>query len=113
MEKDHNTVFPRDGMPFFDYGSQYITANSTWFGEKMREYELAGICHRWPVGVLSSEGGFEPLDKSQLGWAGSAGMWKFQEAVVERIASANRGVMKVHHSVAVWPPKPGQRFPDQ
>eukprot|EP00747_Dinoflagellata_sp_TGD_P166247 gnl/TRDRNA2_/TRDRNA2_188750_c0_seq1.p1 gnl/TRDRNA2_/TRDRNA2_188750_c0~~gnl/TRDRNA2_/TRDRNA2_188750_c0_seq1.p1 ORF type:complete len:516 (-),score=85.31 gnl/TRDRNA2_/TRDRNA2_188750_c0_seq1:148-1695(-) len=112
METEHNTIFPRRGQPFFDYGCQYVTAGDEWFRSKMERYEKAGICHRWPVGVLSKEGGFEMLDPVP-GWAGQAGMWKLQEDMVANIAAERKDALELHHSVNSWPPRDGQKFPDQ
>lgn len=112
METEHNTIYPRHGKPFFDYGCQYITAGDPWFQAKMARYEQLGICHRWPVGVLSKEGGFEMLEPTP-GWAGRSGMWKLQEEMVEVIAADRKAALELHHSVSSWPARDGQKFPDQ
>mmetsp|Transcript_59184 Transcript_59184/g.108853 ORF Transcript_59184/g.108853 Transcript_59184/m.108853 type:complete len:544 (+) Transcript_59184:54-1685(+) len=109
MEGEHNTIYPSWGAPFFDYGCQYITAGNPWFQRKMHSYEKAGLCHRWPAGVLSSEHGYEPLDPIP-GWAGSRGMWAFQEGMVQHVANERRDFLKLHHAVQRWPPGPGDKW---
>jgi len=112
MEIEHNTIYPRPGAAFFDYGCQYITAGDAWFKSKMESFEAKGFCHRWPVGVLSHEHGFESI-KPAPGWAGAEGMWVLQEKMVGQIAAERGQHLELHHSVAHWPPTPGQKFPDQ
>ena len=124
METDHNTVYPKRGAAYFDYGCQYITAGSDWFRGRMVELEKLGIAKRSPVGVVSREAGYEPIlsdmptetggmGVGDPGWVGPEGMWVFQERTMEKVARERGERLILHHSVRHWPPSPGQKFPDQ
>jgi len=109
MENEHNTIFTKPGVPFFDYGCQLITGNEQWFRDRMASCEAQGFCYRPEVHVLSPKGGLETF-VSPPGWAGAHGMWAFQEDVVQQIARQKK--IQVISSAHVWPPRPGTKFPD-
>lgn len=110
MEHEHNTVYTRPGAAFFDYGCQLITAGDPWFRGRMEAYEAQGLCHKPNVSVLSKTHGLQRFAEPP-GWAGTHGMWQFQEQVAEEVIA--RCKIKLITTATSWPPKVGTRYPDK
>ena len=92
-----NQTPPRNGVPFYDYACQYLTADEPWFADELRRWLDLGLASALPegaVGVLSEHDGFRPFADATC-VVGNGGMWPMMSSLLVDAATSSPHVEHV------------------